>query len=91
MGPGGQKLKPKVDALQLSAEGLFKLLGSGDPNKKEQFWEIVKGITTPAVYRMVENELTIAANLLTQAEATVKTLTQNAKELGAGGAASAGH
>src|SRR6476660_1825558 len=62
MGPT-TKLKGKVEALQLSTEGLFKLLGSNDPEKKLDFWEKLKGITSRADLLLVEHELTVANTL----------------------------
>lgn len=41
----------KVDALQLDVEGLLRLLG-GDDDDRERFFEILKGITTPAEMRL---------------------------------------
>jgi hypothetical protein len=91
MGPGNpQKIKAKVEALQLSAEGLFKLLGSNDPDKKQQFIEILKGVTSRADFVLVESHLAQAQAMLSQVEASVKALTQTAKELG-GGTATAAH
>ena len=88
MGPT-TKLKGKVEALQLSTEGLFKLLGSSDPDKRLEFWERLKGITSRADILLVEHELTVANTLVTQAQATVNTLQQAAKEIGQTGAATA--
>jgi hypothetical protein len=88
MGPT-TKLKGKVEALQLSTEGLFKLLGSNDPEKKLDFWEKLKGITSRADLLLVEHELTVANTLITQAQATVNTIQQAAKEIGQTGAAAA--
>ena len=90
MGPGGQNLKVKVDALQLSVEGLFKLLGSSDPDKRLEFWERLKGITSRADFLLVDHELTLAQNLVTQVQASVKAVQASAKEIGQTGAA-AGH
>jgi hypothetical protein len=90
MGPGGQNLKGKVDALQLSVEGLFKLLGSSDPDKRLEFWERLKGITSRADFLLVDHELTLAQNLVTQVQASVKAVQASAKEIGQTGAA-AGH
>jgi hypothetical protein len=89
MGPGGQKLKAKVEALQLSTEGLFKLLGSSDPDKRLDFWQRLKGITSVADLLLIDHELTVANNLITQVQASVNTLNQAAKEIGQSGAASA--
>ncbi|MEI9814958.1 MAG: hypothetical protein WDO18_20975 [Acidobacteriota bacterium] len=49
-----EKLKAKVQALQLNTAGLLKLLGEKD---KLRFWEILKGITTPAEFRLVTSQL----------------------------------
>jgi hypothetical protein len=85
------KLKGKVEALQLSAEGLFKLLGSSDPEKRLEFWERLKGITTRADLLLVEHELAVANTLISQVQATVNTLQQTAKEIAQPGAVSAAH
>ena len=82
-------LKAKVDALQYSTEGLFKLLGSSDPDKRIEFWERLKGITTRADYLLVEHELTVMNNLINQVQAGAKTLAETAREIG-GATAKAG-
>ncbi len=87
MGPGGQNLKGKVEALQLSVEGLFKLLGSNDPDKKIEFWERLKGITSRADFLLVDHELTQAHNLINQVQASVKAVQASAKEMTHTGAA----
>jgi hypothetical protein len=85
------KLKGQIEALQLSAEGLLKLLGSHDPDKRLDLWERLKGITSRADLQLVEHNVTVATALLTQVQATVNTLHQTAKEMGQTGAASAAH
>ena len=85
-----KKLKAKVDALQLNIEGLFKLLGSNDPNNRLEFWVRLKGITTPAELLLAENHLTVTNSLVTQAEANVKALADAAKQIG-GAAKTAAH
>jgi hypothetical protein len=50
------KLDPAVRKAELSIEGLLKLLG-GNASQRERFWEIVKGITTPAEYRLANSAL----------------------------------
>ena len=75
-------LKRKVEALQLNTEGLFKLLGSNDPDERLRFWEILKGITTPRESRFVEHEVSAINALVTQAEASAKTLLEVAKTAG---------
>ena len=81
-------MKRKIEALQLSMEGLLKLLG-GNAADREKFWEKVKGITTPQEMRLVENLLDNAHQQVTQAETATKTLLGVAAEAGKapGGAA----
>ena len=81
-GANAQHLKGKVEALQLNTEGLFKLLGSNDPDKRLRFYEILKGITTPAEFRLVDQELTMMNALVTQCETSVKSLVETANEIG---------
>jgi hypothetical protein len=73
----------KVNPLQRNMESLLKLLG-GTAEDRLHFWEIVKGITTPAVARLLEGQIDAAA---TQAQALQKTLgalKTNAKSLSKG-------
>lgn len=51
--------KEQVGRLELSVEGLLKLLG-GSAEQRERFWEIMKGITSQAHARLVENALAAA-------------------------------
>jgi hypothetical protein len=46
----------KVSAVQRDLESLLKLLG-GTPDERLRFWEIVKGITTPAQFRTATKQL----------------------------------
>ena len=46
----------KVSAVQRDLESLLKLLG-GTPDERLRFWEIVKGITTPAQFRLATKQL----------------------------------
>ncbi|HEX8031699.1 MAG TPA: hypothetical protein VF491_24700 [Vicinamibacterales bacterium] len=46
----------KVSAAQRDLESLIKLLG-GTPDERLRFWEIVKGITTPAQFRAATKQL----------------------------------
>jgi hypothetical protein len=89
MGPGGQKLKGQVEALQLNTQGLLELLGSGDPEKRWTFWEKLKGITSRADMLLVEHNVEVANQLLTQVKSSLNTLTNVAKEIGGSGAAAA--
>jgi hypothetical protein len=85
-----KKLNAKVEALQLSIEGLIKLLGRNDPNKRLEYWERLKGITTPRESLLVEQQLGVTNTLVTQVEASIKGLGDAAKQIG-GAAKSAAH
>lgn len=82
MPPNPNDLKHRVDALQLNVAGLFKLLGSHDPDERLRFWEILKGITSVAEFALVEHELTTINAIVTQAEASTKALMAAAKLVG---------
>jgi hypothetical protein len=58
-------LDPSIRKAELSVEGLFKLLG-GTPSQRARFWEILKGITTPAEYRLANSAI---KGLATQVDA----------------------
>ena len=62
-----------VRALQLNVEGLLKLLG-GTPDERLRFWEILKGITTPAQFKVANRQLEKMQGLVTQARDSAKTL-----------------
>jgi hypothetical protein len=79
---GNPNLKHSVEALQLSAEGLFKLLGSSDPNQRELFWEKLKGITSVAEFELVEQELVTINAIVKQAEASTKGIIAATKSIG---------
>jgi hypothetical protein len=74
-------LKVKVRNLQLNAEALLKLLG-GNEDDRERFWEILKGITTPAVASLVEQQIESIDQQVKLATQTVKNIEHNAKGLG---------
>jgi hypothetical protein len=65
-------LDKEVHALELSLEGLLKLLG-GNADQRERFYEIFKGITSVAEYRFAQATLIGAA-------AGIKSLTANLHE-----------
>lgn len=75
--------KIKVDPLARNTEALFKLLG-GNREDRLQFWEILKGITTPAVQRIVNTQIEAAAAQLDAVQKTVKALQVNVKDLSRG-------
>lgn len=72
------KLDPAVRKAELSVESLFKLLG-GNAAQRQRFWEIFKGITTPA-----ENRLTNSAikNIASQVDAVRVSLQEVQKAAG---------
>ena len=65
-------------ALQRNMESLIKLLG-GTADERLRFWEIIKGITTPAVYRVVNQQLKTVDVLVNAVQANVANLKQTAK------------
>ena len=73
-------LKVKVDSLARNTESLFKLLG-GSQDDRLRFWEILKGITTPAVQRLVEAQIDATAAQVHSLQVVVNALHVNAKEL----------
>ena len=79
--PDTSKLKSKVQALQLNTEGLLKLLGGGSDDRL-RFWEILKGITTPAEYRLVAHQLDSMQGLVKQVQASAKAIEQTAAKIG---------
>jgi hypothetical protein len=50
------RLDPELQKLERSIASLLKLLG-GTASQRQQFWEILKGITTPAEYRLAKSSL----------------------------------
>jgi len=72
-----------VATLQTDLENLLKLLG-GTAEERLRFWEIVKGITTPAVYHVVGAQvegLALQTRAATQILGALKT---SANELASG-------
>ena len=75
-------LKVKVTSLQQDTEALLKLLG-GNEADRERFWEIIKGITTPAVALLLEHQIEFLDHQVKLATQTVKHIEGNAKTLAA--------
>ena len=67
----------KVNAAQLSIEGLLKLLG-GSASDRLRFWEILKGITTPAEAQLINQNLNTINVLAKQTAANLKGLQSTA-------------
>ena len=70
----------KTRALQLNVEGLFKLLG-GTPDERLRFWEILKGITTPAEYRLANQQIKTLQVLVNQVQVGAQQLKQTASTI----------
>jgi hypothetical protein len=67
----------RTRALALNIEGLLKLLG-GTPDDRLRYWEILKGITTPAEFRLVNQQLELIQTLVNQVQASAKALKDTA-------------
>jgi hypothetical protein len=76
------RLKTKIEALQLNTAALLKLLGGTDA-EKQRFWEKVKGITKPAVLRLVDQQVDVLTDLVAQVHTSVKTIEKSAKSIAA--------
>ncbi len=70
----------RTRALQLNVEGLFKLLG-GTPDDRLRFWEILKGITTPAEHRLVSQQIKTLQVLVNQVQVGAQQLKQTASTI----------
>jgi hypothetical protein len=70
----------KVNAAQLSVEGLFKLLG-GSASDRNRFWEILKGITTPFEAQLINQNLNAINVLAKQTAANLKGLQSTAGQI----------
>ena len=73
------KLDPDVQRLESSIASLLKLLG-GSPSQRAQFWEILKGITTPAEFRLAKSSLVAAERNLTTAKEGLAAMKKAAAE-----------
>jgi hypothetical protein len=71
---------PNTRALQLSIEGLLKLLG-GSPEDRLRFWEILKGITTPRENILVNSQLEAMAASIKQITVEANVLKTTAKQI----------
>jgi hypothetical protein len=80
MGDEEKRLKVKITRLQKDTAGLLKLLGGSDDDRL-RFWEIIKGITTPAVFRLVEMQVDVAQVQLDMTMKGLVMLEKNAKKL----------
>ncbi len=74
-------LEREIHGVELSFEGLLKLLG-GNPDERERFWEIFKGITTPAEARLVESSLVAVEQQLQSIHANLASMHGAVGEIG---------
>jgi hypothetical protein len=77
-GGNARRLKTQTKAVQLSLAGILRLYG----NNGLRLWEILKGITTPAEFRLVATQLTAIQSTLKQVEANTKALEAAGKQIG---------
>jgi hypothetical protein len=75
-----KKTTAKSRALQLNLEGLLKLLG-GTAEERLRFWEIFKGITTPAENKIITQQIQSLQSRVDQVTAEVKVLAATAKSI----------
>jgi hypothetical protein len=75
-----RKLETQVRALQLNVAGVLQLLG-GDSDSRLRFWEVLKGITTPADYRLVSHQIDQLNAVMDQSRMTMQTLEIAAREI----------
>jgi hypothetical protein len=71
------RLDPDVERVERSVSGLLKLLG-GTPDERERFWEILKGITTQAEFRLAKSSLVVAERELTTVKDSLETMKEAA-------------
>jgi hypothetical protein len=76
----GKKTTARTRALQLNLEGLIKLIG-GTADERLRFWEILKGITTPAENKMLAQQVQSLQNRVNQVTAEVKVLATTARSM----------
>jgi len=69
--------KANVTALQRNAAALLKLLG-GDDDARLRFWEIFKGITTPVEVRLIDQQMSVAAETINRVTESIKGLQKTA-------------
>ncbi|MEO5902502.1 MAG: hypothetical protein ABIQ55_00660 [Gemmatimonadaceae bacterium] len=77
--PPAKRLQTR--ALQRNIESLLRLLG-GTPDQRLEFWEIIKGVTTPAVFRVANQQLKTMEVLVNQVQVNAANLKQSAKGRG---------
>ncbi|HVK20960.1 MAG TPA: hypothetical protein VM677_06340 [Actinokineospora sp.] len=79
--PDTRDLEARVIKLQRNTAALLSLLG-GDDDDRLRFWEILKGITTPAEYKLVSHSLDVMQAQVDQVELAARSIETAAKEMG---------
>ena len=75
----GPNLRIKVEAVERDLESLLKLLG-GTPDQREEFWEILKGITSVATFQIAEAAVDGLARQVANVNEMAQALHQAAQE-----------
>lgn len=73
----------RVAAVQRDLESLLKLLG-GSADERLRFWEIVKGITTPAQFNVATRQLSRMQTQVGQVKDLAKSLKATAGKVAKG-------
>ena len=73
----------RVAAVQRDLESLLKLLG-GTADERLRFWEIVKGITTPAQFNVATRQLSRMQTQVGQVKDLAKSLKETAGKVAKG-------
>jgi hypothetical protein len=73
----------RVAAVQRDLESLLKLLG-GSADERLRFWEIVKGITTPAQFNVATRQLSRMQTQVGQMKDLAKSLKETAGKVAKG-------
>jgi len=68
-----------IQSCERSIEQLLKMLG-GTPEQRAEFWEIVKGITTPREQRLTNGALAAVHSDLTAAQENLAAVQQAARQ-----------
>ncbi len=74
-------LEARVVKLQRNTAALLSLLG-GDDDERLRFWEVLKGITTPAEFTLVAHTLDVMQVQIAQAAGAARAIERSAKEMG---------
>ena len=74
------RLDPAIRRAELSVQSLFGLLG-GTSVERQRFWEIVRGITTPAEYRLANGAIRSIASQLDAVSANLKEIEKAARQV----------